>query len=241
MMLKDTLVRRGNTNKQMVDLSSVPAFQNLPGMVTTELSQHVRQREIRRGTVLFNQFDPIHHVYLVHTGAMRLVQYTPDGQAVSLALFCDWDFFGLLEAVQQQPAMGSAEAMKDTVLLSFKGEHFRSLIQKHPALSAVVTEHLTAYLFNGYERIRELSTMRVEARLANSVVRLVDKFGMPVNGYWEIDLPLSRQGLAELVGTRLETVSRIVRGWEHQGIVMSKRESLTVLVLDELAEIAAKG
>jgi CRP-like cAMP-binding protein len=88
------------------------------------------------------------------------------------------------------------------------------------------------------DRYRELATERVERRVAHALLRLAAQIGKSADGGTLIDLTLSRQDIAELTGTTIYTVSRILSGWESRGIIESGRERVLVRDRDALTSIA---
>jgi len=220
-------------------IANYPLFQSLPADVTNSISSISRRRSMARGTSLYHQSDQVNHVYIVHTGAIRIVQYTPDGNAVCLAVYAPGEPFALLEVMQDRPALGVAQALKETELLTIPGATFMRLLGEHPVLGTTISQYLMTSLFGGFERIRELTTMKVEERLAHCLLRLVEKFGQEQASYWVIDLPLPRQTLAELVGTRSETISRILASWESKELVQCGREEIDILDLPQFKELIA--
>jgi CRP-like cAMP-binding protein len=77
-------------------------------------------------------------------------------------------------------------------------------------------------------RIVEMATQQVEQRIANAILRLVTQTGRKVETGIEIGLPITRQNLSDMTGTTLHTVSRLLSGWERDGIVLSERRKITV-------------
>ena len=77
-------------------------------------------------------------------------------------------------------------------------------------------------------RIVELATQAVEQRVANAILRLITQTGRKVDSGIEIGLPITRQNISDMTGTTLHTVSRLLSGWERDGIVQSERRKITV-------------
>jgi CRP-like cAMP-binding protein len=77
-------------------------------------------------------------------------------------------------------------------------------------------------------RIRELSTEAVERRIAHAILRLVNQAGRKTPKGIEIDFPVTREDIAEMAGTTLHTVSRVMSGWQQQGMVALGRKRVTV-------------
>jgi len=81
-------------------------------------------------------------------------------------------------------------------------------------------------------------TERVERRVARALLRLVHDSGRRVDGGVEITFPISRQDVAEMTGTTLYTVSRLMSAWEDQGIVRSGRQRIVLTKPHALVAIA---
>jgi len=86
-------------------------------------------------------------------------------------------------------------------------------------------------------RARELATERVASRVARTLLRLARQSGRPVDGGILVDHPLSRQELAEMTGTTLYTVSRLLSAWEDAGLVEAGRERVTVRSVEGLEAV----
>ena len=85
------------------------------------------------------------------------------------------------------------------------------------------------------ERFRELSTERVAPRVARQLIRLQEQPGWPQKG--EVEIRLSREGLAQMTGTTLYTISRLLSAWEAHGLVTCRRESVMISDVPALRRI----
>lgn len=80
-----------------------------------------------------------------------------------------------------------------------------------------------------HERVVELATALVDRRVAHALLRLIEQTGRRTEYGIEIGFPISRQDIADMTGTTLHTVSRLLTAWEHQGFVRSTRKRVTVV------------
>lgn len=96
-------------------------------------------------------------------------------------------------------------------------------------------------LEEAHTRIREMSTQEVERRVAHAVLRLSRQAGKQEKGGIRIDFPISHQDIAEMTGTTLHTVSRILSAWEQKGLVEGGRQKLIICDLPGLAALAGGG
>ena len=113
----------------------------------------------------------------------------------------------------------------------------RSCSPIYPRIAIGITRSLGRHITDVHARIAELATEEVEQRVAHAVLRLARSAGTPVEGGLRIDFPITRQDLAEMTGTTLHSVSRIVSGWAGRGIVGRGRASLVIRDLPTLERI----
>jgi len=95
---------------------------------------------------------------------------------------------------------------------------------------------MTSYIQEMQSRYRELATERVEQRICRAVLRLAAQSGQKVDA--RIELALSREDLAEITGTTLHTVSRVLAEWNRRGLIEARRERVSILQPHELVRIA---
>jgi CRP-like cAMP-binding protein len=216
---------------------------DLPPSLADRLTHEVRERTLMRGEMLFAQGDQADTVYAVIAGQLRLMQHTLDGQDVALSIFAPGDMIGLVTVVGNEAYPGTCEASDAVRVMAIPGSTFHELMQRHAPLAMRIIHLLVHRLHEAHDHVRELSAERVERRVARTVLRLANKVGVKTETGIRIDMPLSRQDLAELSGTTLHTVSRILSDWQRAGLVDVGREQVTVthphalvLIAEELIE-----
>jgi CRP-like cAMP-binding protein len=198
-----------------------------------------RSQSLESGDLLFRQGEAASVFYLLQHGRMRLVQHTPEGKDVTLTTFSEGDLIGLIVALNGDPYPATAEALERCEVLALQGDLMWEIMTQHAPLAVRVVQMLAARLHEAHERIRELSTERVQQRLARSLVRLAHKVGVSqADGSIYLNMRLSRQDLAQMNGTTLETVSRTLTAWQREGLLEAGREQITLLKPEALIAIA---
>jgi CRP/FNR family transcriptional regulator, nitrogen oxide reductase regulator len=187
-----------------------------------------RSSWIARETAVFEQDGEADAFFLLLDGAVRVVRVTPDGQQIIARYIGVGDLFGIAPAIGRTTYPASAVAATDCVVLSWPTSLWAPLAQRFPVFAANTYKLVGARLQETQEHVVELSTQQVEQRVAHAVLRLVRQTGRQVEGGVLIDFPLSRQDIAEMTGTTLHTVSRILSAWEGKGLVKSSRQKVTV-------------
>jgi len=126
--------------------------------------------------------------------------------------------------------------MQLSVALVWDAHQFEALAERFPALGRNIS-YVLVHTINQLEvRFREICTEKVASRLANELVRLANQVGKRTGGHVEIGL--SQRDLAQLTGTTLFTVSRLLGQWQELGIVRPKRLGLIILNNPALEEIS---
>lgn len=222
-------------------LEQVALFRGLSPIALDEVARMAHVVEHPRGEAFFRQDTQADRFFVLVQGRVRIVQVTVDGQQVVVHYVNPGEMFGFASVFGDARYPGTAEVVDEARALTWDGAATRALMQRHPALALNALETLGARLREAQQRLRELSTERVERRVARAVLRLAKQAGKAVEGGVRIDFPLSRQDLAELTGTTLHTVSRILSAWEGQGLVETGRQRVVVRDEAGLERVAAEG
>lgn len=219
-------------------LANVPLFTGLDSLVLTDALAVSRIRRVQAGGFYFHETDPATHLYVLTEGRLKITQLTPEGHQVIHMLLTGGQPFGGVAALGEGMYPVTAEAVEDCVALSWDAQTMTGLMKKYPDI-AINTARFLARRFHELQvQHRQLMTERVERRVARALLRLAENAGREAPGGVEIDFPLSRQDLAEMTGTTLFTVSRLLSGWDEKGLIKAERQRVTVLDADALLEIA---
>ena len=130
--------------------------------------------------------------------------------------------------MKSQPSPATATAVDDSVVLVWPSVAWPRLVAKFPALATNTLQTVGSRLQDSQARILEMSSEQVEQRVAHALLRLAKQAGRKVEHGVEIDFPISRQDVAEMTGTTLHTVSRILSAWEQQGLVEGGRQRIVL-------------
>lgn len=222
----------------MTILQKVALFQTLPVAALEEIAGLGKTRAVEEGGYYFIQGDEARYLYVLTIGRVKLTQLSADGQQVTLRMIGPEQMFAgtaILNPKDGYPV--TAEAVEDSSALAWDASVFKSLTEKYPPLSVNIMQLMQAYILEMQSRYRELSTERVEQRVARALVRLTAQTGIK-SSEGAIALALSRQDLAEMSGTTIFTVSRLLAAWERAGIVTTGRERIQILNPHGLVSIA---
>ena len=194
------------------------------------------ERQFLRRQAIYFEGDPIKHVLLLVSGCVKVTQFGQNGGEVILRLHGPGEIVGALGLHACSDRTGRAQTLQDSTVLAWEAAKFEALAERFPALwrnSAGIAEQS---LHDIELRYREISTEKVSSRLGSQLARLLTQVGRPAEGHTEVRI--SRAELAQLTGTTIFTVSRLLSRWESLGIVSARRENVLVTNLSALMEVS---
>ena len=194
-------------------------------------------RRLGRKQVLFREGETAAAMYLLESGRLKLTQLAADGQEVLVRFVGPGELCAGVAALEGSAYPVTAQAIEPTALLLWPRDVLRELCQRHPQIQTNILRAITGHLQDSMTRARELATERVASRVARTLLRLARQSGRKVEGGVLVDHPLSRQELAEMTGTTLYTVSRLLSAWEDEGIVEAGRERVMIRSLERLEAV----
>jgi CRP-like cAMP-binding protein len=227
-----------------IDRSLVKSFSLFDKMADVDLDKLLSQATSRRvpaGEAVFDQGAPASHFFMLLYGRLKVTQVTPDGQQIIVRMVHPGDLFGFAKALQRADYPGTAICAAESVALCWPTELWPQFIDRNPHLAVTALHTIGQRLEEAHTRIREMSTQEVEKRVAHTVLRLVKQAGRQETQGVRIDFPISRQDIAEMTGTTLHTVSRILSAWEGKGLVEGGRQKLLVRDIAGLTALAEES
>lgn len=195
---------------------------------------------IARGQTLARQGEPARHFHLLESGLLKVLQLTEDGDEVVVRFLVPAEPFGGVVALGIAPYPVTAVAVQPSTALAWPRQLFQTLLERTPQVRVNIMRELATHMTDALTRIRELTTARVDERLAHTLLRLCEQCGQREIRGVRIMQPLTRQDLADLTGTTLYTVSRTLTKWTALGLVESDRRRLLVTSPERL-EAAARA
>jgi CRP/FNR family transcriptional regulator len=195
-------------------------------------------REFDRGVTLFSEGDASDALYTVVTGRVKVSKSTVRGTDVILEIFGPGDPVGAVAVYESRVYPATATTIEPTTCLLIPRQAFFSLLEGHPTMVRGLLVGLTHRLVELTTRLAELSGGRVEARLARFLLKLTDDMGQRVPEGVFIPLALSRQEIADMIGTTIETSIRIMSRWGKENVVRTDKNGFTVLDRAALESVA---
>jgi CRP/FNR family transcriptional regulator len=207
----------------------MPVYWRLGAEDQERLAKVARVRSYERGERIFEEGAPSDFFYTIAAGRVKIFKMTPSGKDVILEIFGVGDPFGAVAVYESRPYPASAVALEDTSCLLIPRDAFFRLIEAHPSLVRGLMLGMTHRLVELANRLAELTGGRVEPRLARLFLKLGNDLGREERGGTFVPLVLSRQELADMTGTTIETCIRIMSRWGKEEIVRTGKDGFVLV------------
>ena len=221
-------------------LRVTPIFRRLAPQDRRTIAQAAHLERFDKGDLIFEQDTPSDNFYTIASGRVKIFKMLASGKDLILEVFGTGDPLGAVAAYDGRPFPASAAALDDTVCVVIPRAAFFRLLEEHPSLVRGLMLGMTIRLVELTNRLAELSGSRIEARLARLFLKLGREMGREERGGIFIPFPLTRQELADMTGTTIETCIRIMSRWGKQNVVLTEKDGFVLLDRATLEATAAE-
>jgi CRP-like cAMP-binding protein len=220
-------------------IAQIPLFKRVDAADRDRLIPLSWIREYQRGDVVFHEGDPSDTFFIVLTGRVKVFKHGPDGHDIILEMFGPGGPLGAVATYESRPYPASAAPVEPSSCLLIPRDAFFGLLERHPSFVRGLLGSLSLRLVELTSRLAELTSGRIEARFARLFLKLADQLGKPNERGTYVPLALTRQELADLIGTTIETAIRTMSRWHKDEILLTEPDGFIVVdrpALESLAE-----
>lgn len=215
---------------------AVPLFQFLKPEERRLLAPACRAVAYEKGEEVFREGAPAEDLCFVVLGRVKVVKAGPDRDVI-LGLFGPGEPVGAVAVFEGKRFPASAVALEPSTVLRVPERAFFAAIEKHPEMARSLLQGLMVRQFEITRRLADLSAP-VERRIARLLLTLAGRLGRPADGRVTIPLALSRQEIAELTGTTVETAIRVMSRWGKDDLVVTTPDGFVLNDEGALKQIA---
>ncbi len=221
------------------DLKNLHLLEDLSENELRQALQYMQEKSFRKGEYLFFEEEAEPGIYILLDGLIKLLKETHDARIVIVRLVYPGDIFGWIEWGKKTPKNTyTAKAITESRALYISNKDFINLAIKHPAIAIKMTCEATAILLKTYETLKSIAGGKVEERIAKVLLEIADRIGKKYEETIVIDAPLTRNDIAEMTGTTVETTIRVMSKWKKMGIINTERGFIEILKRRELERLA---
>lgn len=218
-----------NTNPHMPNgISESTVFDCLTSEQLAGLLKDGRHAKLYPKSILFHQSDPATNCYMVNRGRLKLTKLNAQGNEVIIRYINSGELTAAVAVLKNSKYPVTAQAIEDTEVVGWDKPMLIRMMRQYPDIAINLLGVLLERLDDVQDRYLEICTEQVGRRIARSLLRLMRRAGSKTPEGIHIDIPLSRQNIADYAGTTLYTVSRTLSAWEKNGWIKSGREQVVI-------------
>src|SRR6266513_4835123 len=222
------------TENEAIYVKQVPLFAGLEDEDIRELMSVAKRRTFRSGEVIFHREDPGQVLYVIKEGKVKISLISPDGQEISLVVFGKGECFGEFAILDGLPRSADAIALERVEFYTLQRSDFHKTIMKNPKIAIQVMEVLSKRLRTTDQMIEDLIFLDVYGRVAKKLLDLADTHGSKVGNGIRIDVRLTQQELASMVGASRESVNKVMGYFTDKDFISTDKHRITLHRIVEL-------
>jgi CRP-like cAMP-binding protein len=223
----------------MKQLAGISLFKDLSDAELKELEPYLVTASVRKKETIFSEGEPPEWFFLVLSGKVKITKLSHEGKEIILEVISPTDIFGGVAVIKGFPYPANAVAMEDGEVLKISRKHLMRLLDRFPNLMFCIAMQLGDRMKSSYDSLKNIALERVESRIAALLLKLAGKVGTPTKAGTIIDMRLTKQDVADMVGTTVETSIRTFSKLKKQGLVAESDGRFVIRDRDGLNALAS--
>lgn len=212
-------------------------FSGLSEAGIAEIACIAREKDVIKGEMIFSDGEPSTGFYIVASGSVKIYKLAPDGKEKILHIFGKGQPFAEVAVFSGEPFPANALALQKSHLLFFPKTGFAGLITRKPELALSMLGVMSMRLRQFTVQIENLTLKDVPARLAGYILYLVEEQGDNKS----VDLDVSKNHLAGILGATPETLSRVMARMVHESLVNVEGRTISIIDKAGLENLFSSG
>jgi len=205
----------------------------------SEVARRFSPHHYEKDDYLFWEGEPAEWLVLVTEGQVKMIKHSESGRETILATFGPGQIVGEVGVLVGETYPATAQALEPASTLNLRRDDYTELVRQYPDLAWALIQELGRRLQGAHETIRSLAVEKVERRVARVVLRMANTAGERLDdGTVRISVPLSRQDVADMAGTVIETAIRALSKFQKQGLIETREGHIVLLEAHRLVAIA---
>jgi CRP/FNR family transcriptional regulator, cyclic AMP receptor protein len=218
----------------------VPLFSTLSDAEFVSLEHIFVLRSYRKNQVIFLEEDTGSYMYIVIAGKVKVTKSTAGGKETLLAIHRAGDFFGEMALLDGKTSPATVSAIEDCKIVTVSKTDFNNFLMRNDKIVRQIIQVLCLRLRQVWGQVQSLNYSSADSRIRSGILQLAKRHGVPDARGIIVDLKITHQELAEMVGTSRETVTRTLARLQKQGILTIDARRIIVLDAKTLDPLSGK-
>jgi CRP/FNR family transcriptional regulator, cyclic AMP receptor protein len=213
---------------EAIYLKQVSIFKGLNDQEVHDLISVAKKRTFRTGEVIFHRDDPGQILYIIKEGKVKICLISPDGQEISLVVFGKGEYFGEFALLDGLPRSADAIALEKVECYTLQRNDFHNAIMKNPRIAIQIMEVLCERLRRTDQQVEDLIVLDVYGRVAKKLLELAETHGIKHENGILINVRLTQQELAAMVGASRESVNKVLGYFTDKQYITTDKHKITL-------------
>ena len=192
------------------------------------ISSSFKEQSFSNNEYIFMQGDPSDFLYLVAKGRVKMLKHSEKGKDVILEIKSPGELFCCSAVLDERPFPESAQAMDDGSVIKIRREKLLDIMERYPDLKVEIARYSGEKLKEAHEMLKSIATEKAEGRIASILLKFSETGGYSDSEFVKISVSLTRQEIADMVGTTVETCIRTISKFQKEGMVKLDSHNLLV-------------
>jgi CRP/FNR family transcriptional regulator len=206
----------------MEKLNEIRIFSPLGDSDIEEIKDYLIFERTKKKETIFSEGDTSDWFYIVQKGKIKITKLSQDGKEIILEVISKGDFFGGIAVLRGFPYPANAVSMEDTDIIKVSRANFMKIIDRFPEVMSCIFQGLGDRVKDFHEMTKNIALEKVSSRIASMLLKLSEKTGEKTPDGIVLDVKLTKQDIAEMVGTTVETAIRTMSRFKKLGLIEEK-------------------
>jgi len=215
-------------------VKEIPFFSLLTEAELKLIDDIAINKRFKKGEYIFFEGEAGEKFYIIKDGQVKLTKMIKNGDEQILNIFSDHDIIAEIVAFDKGNYPASAITMTDTDVIVFDQSELENLILKYPSIGLKLLREMSNRLRRAQQNVRDLALKDSSARVAGLLIFLAEKYGKKKKDKVILDISLTQQELASMIGSSRETVSRVLGQFETEDLIKTSRKKIIIYKKDKI-------
>ena len=211
----------------------VPIFSSLNHDELMNIAKLIKHKFYKKGEIIIHEGEKSNSITIINNGTAKACKFSPDGKEQIVYIFSEGDFFGEQNLLGERTAGYSVIALTDVKVCTLSKNDFWPLLYNYPDISIKIISELSERMYRLETAMQGMGVRNVDYRIATLLLEFAAKYGKKSDEGIIIQMPLSREGIANYLGVARETVSRKLGQMEKDGLIRSINNKSIILLEPE--------
>jgi CRP/FNR family cyclic AMP-dependent transcriptional regulator len=200
-------------------LRNIQLFSGLDDEELCQISGKVVLKEFRKNEVILYEEDTNEYMYIILSGKVNVIQTTEDGKEIILATHQSGEFFGEMSLIDGRTSPATVLATEDSLVAIISKAEFHSLLTNYRKVLERMLQILCSRIRDSWSRIHLLNFKNASQRIKMLLLTLSFDRGEKTSEGITLNIKLTHQNIADMVGLTRETVTRVLDKWRKDGAI----------------------